>query len=139
MPQPWSDLAQQHLLDTTTCPRCGSAAIEGQVCSNCSADLGGPVAAELWRASVAAAEALRARQAVLDRMPSRAAGAVPRAAAASTPAPPAGSPLPGAAPGVVPAFVPVATATSSSQVTVQSVLAVAGAGLVAVAAIVFTF
>ncbi len=131
MQQPWSDDAIRHLLDATTCPRCGVDALQERHCLNCGADLRGTIADELWSASNAAVQALQARQQVLDRVPveavvARDAVAAPSAAvaadvAASTVAAPA-APLP-----------------ERSSATVQSVLAVAGAGLFAVAAIVFTF
>ncbi|CAN5368422.1 hypothetical protein BH11ACT3_BH11ACT3_10120 [soil metagenome] len=155
MPQAWSDTAEERLLDHVVCPRCESEKIVDFHCSNCGADLSGPVAAELWQASMDAAVALRARQAILDRVPVREAASVASGSAsiplsseksaAGAPPPPVGSPLPGAAPASPPppsaplAPAAAAAAASTSQITVQSVLAVAGAGLFGVAAIVFAF
>jgi hypothetical protein len=132
MPQPWSDDAIRHLLDANTCPRCGVDALHDRRCLNCGADLRGDIADRLWTASNAAVAALRTRQEVLDSVPVVPVEAVapvvaPAAAAASVAAP-----LIVAAPDAVPQ-------PERASATVQSVLAVAGAGLFAVAAIVFTF
>jgi hypothetical protein len=128
MPQPWSDDAIRHLLDATNCPRCGLDALQERQCLNCGADLRGEIADQLWAASNAAVQALRSRQHVLDLVP---VGKVPAAAAA-----PASLKADVAASAVMP---PAAPLPERSSATVQSVLAVAGAGLFAVAAIVFTF
>lgn len=128
MPQPWSDDAIRHLLDATTCPSCGIDALQDRRCLNCGADLRGEIAAQLWAASSTAVEALRARQQVLD--------AVPVSPAASPSAPIAS---PSAAANAITTSAAVAATPERSSATVQSVLAVAGAGLFAVAAIVFTF
>lgn len=130
MPQQWSDDAIRHLLDATTCPRCGVDALQERQCLNCGADLRGRIADQLWAASNAAVDALRSRQLILDRVPVLQPDAV---AAPAAPAAPAGAP-----PAAVIAA-PSAPAPERSSATVQSVLAVAGAGLFAVAAIVFTF
>jgi hypothetical protein len=118
--QRWSDDAIARLEDSLSCPRCG-AALNGRRCHRCGADYSGPIGGELWDASLAAVEALRMRQEVLDRVPTQVTDA--------------------AAPAPAPVVVPRVSAPSTprSSATVQSVLAVAGAGLVAVAAIVFTF
>jgi hypothetical protein len=80
----------------------------------------------VWAASVAAVEALKQRQSIIDRLPVLMAPT----AAASAPAAASGTAIP----------VPASRAEQSrSQISVQSVLAVAGAGLFAVAAVVFTF
>ncbi|MGN6502593.1 MAG: hypothetical protein ACTHKX_06790, partial [Pseudolysinimonas sp.] len=126
MPQPWSDDAIRHLQDGINCPRCGVDGLADHRCLNCGADLRGEIAERLWAASVAAVEALQARQAVLDAVPVspvevRAAVPAARAAAAMVRADAVAEP-----------------AAQRSSATVQSVLAVAGAGLFAVAAIVFT-
>ncbi|SIT84199.1 SCO7613 C-terminal domain-containing membrane protein [Microbacterium sp. RU33B] len=115
----WSEVAIRRLLDTTTCPLCGRGQVLSERCRQCGADFAGGVGAELWDASQSAVTALRARQAVLDRVPVVA----PRPVA----------------PPVAPPVAVRAAAAPRSSATVQSVLAVAGAGLVAVAAIVFTF
>src|SRR6185369_9682662 len=69
MPQPWSDDAIRHLLDSSTCPRFGVDALQERQCLNCGADLRGEIADRLWTASTAAVEALRVRQQVLDLVP----------------------------------------------------------------------
>ena len=124
MGKSWSDNAVRNLTDWTTCPRCDWKQLTDGWCPNCYADLRGPLAAELAEASRLAVSSLEARQAVLDRIPTTApvqqpVAPIPAPVAAAAPAPAAERP--------------------SSQISVQSVLAVAGAGLVAVAAIVFTF
>ena len=130
MPQTWSDDAIRHLTDANTCPRCGVDALHERRCLNCGADLQGEVAERLWAASVAAADALRARQAVLEEVP---VAPVEAPAAAGVAAPTSAEPA-----AAVPAAAAVA-APERTSATVQSVLAVAGAGLFAVAGIVFTF
>lgn len=115
----WSATAIQRLRDTNACPVCGGADVLGQQCRRCGADFTDGIGGELWDASQAAVAALEARQAVLDRVPLR-----PRPRVM--------------APATVPAR-PAPPSTAGTSATVQSVLAVAGAGLVAIAAIVFTF
>ncbi|GAA1999977.1 SCO7613 C-terminal domain-containing membrane protein [Microbacterium ulmi] len=118
----WSSAAAGRLLDTITCPVCEDTPITHQRCPNCGADFTGGIGAELWDASQAAVAALEARQSVLDRVPVR---PVEDATAPAVSRPAAASVLP--------------SAPQRASATVQSVLAVAGAGLVAIAAIVFTF
>jgi hypothetical protein len=132
MPQPWSDDAIRHLLDATTCPRCGVDALQERRCLNCGADLRGEIADELWAASNAAVDALRTRQRVLDRVPINA--VVPDAVVPDVVAAPAAVARSASA-----VSAPATPVAERSSATVQSVLAVAGAGLFAVAAIVFTF
>lgn len=155
MAQTWSDDAIRRLLDADTCPRCDVDALHERRCLNCGADLRGEIAEQLWTASVAAADALRARQNVLDLVPvSPVPAAVPTsvpaaqgdrdvvAASSADLAPAAAVVAPSAAlpSGTVPvASGPAPVAPERSSITVQSVLAVAGAGLFAIAAIVFTF
>lgn len=127
MGKAWSDAAIRNLTDWTKCPRCDFSPLTEGWCGNCGADLRGPVALELANASEAAVSALRAREAVLARVPVTAAMAqAAQTAQARVVAPPA-APQPAAAP------------RATSQISLQSMLAVAGAGMVAVAAIVFTF
>ncbi|SEO00419.1 SCO7613 C-terminal domain-containing membrane protein [Cryobacterium luteum] len=130
--QPWSDIAIRHLLDRTSCPVC-EAALPDSPCSTCGAELVGHLAAELWAASESAAAALVARQDALVRVshPSRATAAEPSAA------PP--TPIPQRMTGPRGATGAAVTVAPRSSATVQSVLAVAGAGLFAVSAVVFTF
>lgn len=120
MPSPWTENAARYITSTTSCPRCDASLAGPGLCGTCGADLTSPVATELWQASLAAAEALRQRQALIDKLPSLSVAAVTTA--------------PAAAPEAV-----ARPQRPSSQLSVQSVLAVAGAGLFAVAAIVFTF
>lgn len=115
----WSDAAVARLNDRLHCPWCENV-LAGPRCARCGADYSvDGIGTELWEASQAAVAALEARQAVLDRV---------------TLGP---APVPAPAPAAAP--VEVVPAAPRSSATVQSVLAVAGAGLVAVAAIVFTF
>src|SRR4051794_26801167 len=126
MPQPWSDDAIRYLTNATDCPRCGVDALSDRRCLNCGADLRGDIAGELWAASASAVAALESRQHILDRVPVN-------PAAVTAPAAPAPTTVQDAA--AAPAARPVPH-TERSSATVQSVLAVAGAGLFAVAAIV---
>ncbi|MFD5226478.1 SCO7613 C-terminal domain-containing membrane protein [Microbacterium sp. NPDC058342] len=130
----WADTALARLADARTCPVCESAALAGGCCARCGADLRGEHGAALWSASLAAADALRARHRVLSRVP-RTAAAPQRPSAVVAAAPgPTGRPHA--------ASVAVSTpgpANASAGASLQSVLATAGAGLFAVAAIVFTF
>lgn len=125
--RPWSIEAIRHLRDSTSCPVCERNTLRDRHCLNCGAELSVDLADELWTASGVAADALTTRQSVLDRVPRR---AVTRGIAKS---------------GAASAAVGSSTLQSASadgqrsSATVQSVLAIAGAGLFAVAAIVFTF
>ncbi|WP_105033826.1 SCO7613 C-terminal domain-containing membrane protein [Cryobacterium aureum] len=125
----WNDVAIRHLLDRKSCPVCGIP-LPYSPCRNCGAELVGDLAAELWATSEVAAAALVARQEALVRV------AVP------TPATEANVVVPKesvqrmrARPDASAAI----TAGPRSSATVQSVLAIAGAGLFAVSAVVFTF
>ncbi|MFF2271149.1 SCO7613 C-terminal domain-containing membrane protein [Agromyces sp. NPDC058136] len=141
----WSDAAVDYLLDASACPVCARDRLRDGRCPNCGATIDAALGAELASASSHAAAAIRDRQAVVERVP------VPVAATLTTADAPAA--LPTAGVGAV-ASAPVATPASSaarpapatataarpeSTATVQSVLAVAGAGLLAVAAVVFAF
>ncbi|MFF2277303.1 SCO7613 C-terminal domain-containing membrane protein [Agromyces sp. NPDC058126] len=131
----WSDAAIAYLLDATACPVCAGDRLRDGRCPTCGAVIDAALGAELAAASEQAAAAIRGRQAVVDRVAMPAAAAAPVASPDATAAPPA------AAAGPV-ASAPIATPPVSrpeSTATVQSVLAVAGAGLLAVAAVVFTF
>ena len=144
----WTDDVARFVLDPSACPRCltrswaGAAAMRGGVCARCGADLRGPEGAELWQASEALVDAARHRQLLVDALPTveRAAtlsatapASAPAATAGSAPAAPAAPAAPDVAAAGTPAPAP------RSTVSLQSVLAVVGAGLLAVAAIVFTF
>ncbi|MFB7891610.1 SCO7613 C-terminal domain-containing membrane protein [Microbacterium sp. NPDC056044] len=148
-PPAWSSTAIAELLDVVRCPVCGSGIVAERRCPACGADFRGAIGRDLWAASQDAVDALRVRQALLERVPI----APPQGAAAApgTAGPSAGAA--GAAGATAPASGvevapgPATAAPTGGEVapeagpsaTVQSVLAVAGAGLVAVAAVVFTF
>ncbi|QAY72525.1 hypothetical protein ET445_03380 [Agromyces protaetiae] len=147
----WSAQAAEYLLDASRCPRCNARLGAVPVCGACGADLRGEVGAGLYAASERAAHAVLERARLVAAVPvlvaderAEALGSrrvVERAdvstgpSAASAPSRPA--PAPAAAAAAV-AVAPVAPG-AASQISVQSVLAVAGAGLLAIAAIVFTF
>ncbi|MFK4835416.1 SCO7613 C-terminal domain-containing membrane protein [Microbacterium sp. ZW T2_14] len=133
----WSDTAIAELLDVVRCPVCAAGIVDAQRCPACGADFSGTVGSDLWLASRNAADALRARQALLEKVPLT---PVPVSAArAADPAPQTpGHHATADGPGDVDVAHPGAGAARASA-TVQSVLAVAGAALVAVAAVVFTF
>ena len=146
----WSESVAQRLLDGRVCPVCAFALTDG-CCPSCGADLRGALGAELWEASTSAAAALRAREALLNRVPRVIRPAAPSAAPAP-PAAPAPSPAPSAAPGPPAALSPAPGTPAQptappqaprpaprSSASVQSVLAIAGAGLFAIAAFIFTF
>lgn len=119
----WSTVAIARLRDRGRCPVCGRASLVATSCTECGADLATAEAVALWNASHSAAVALEARETLRVSIPRRSV----TAAAPAAPRPSA----------TVPA--PTAVAPPRGNATVQSVLAVAGAGLFAVAAIVFTF
>lgn len=118
--QEWAAHALRRLRDCARCPVCNSDTIVDRRCTRCRSDFTSAIGAELWDASEAAAAALEARQATLQRVPLTAAPTRSRTAIAPA------SPTP-------------AAESAASKTTVQSVLALAGASLVAVAALVFTF
>lgn len=154
--------ARSLLTNSLVCPGCHMP-LTGQVCTACGLDLSGPLADEVWRASVAAAAALDARQERIAAL-YRAGIAAPAGAAVPPHAPnlmPAAEPravhpvprattMPAASPGPVrlprvpaipsglqaPASVP-RSGPPRRHWTVQAVLQVLGAGLLAAACIVF--
>lgn len=123
----WSAAAVEQLRDATRCPRCGHTLASG-ICSTCGADLRGANGAAVWQAASTAAAALAALEGAVAGIPQR-------------PLPPRTVVAPVAsAPGVSQAAHPSALpAAPRASTTLQSVLAVAGAGLMATAALVFTF
>lgn len=133
---PWSDAAIAELLDVVRCPVCAAGTVADQRCPACGADFAGTIGRDLWLASRNAADALRARQALLAQVP-----LIPLAAPAAVQAAGPGTAPQPAAPAAAPAPDPgeVHAGAARASATVQSVLAVAGAALVAVAAVVFTF
>jgi hypothetical protein len=142
MRESWTGAAVEYLRNTALCPRCDSSEFLYRTwCPQCGADFTA-LAGELQQASARAAYALELRQGVIDRVPQ-----LPQVGALTPTA--VGSPSPGLPPTTAPpmssappptAHGPAGAAAppSTAQVSVQSVLAVAGAGLVAIAAIVFT-
>lgn len=129
----WSDQAARYLRGSATCPRCERGPVGAESCPFCGAILIGPVADELRQISESAAALLDRRQEVIGRLGTKAALAPP----------PAGRPssqgLAPAARVVPPPPASVARPASSSQLSLQSVLAAAGAALFGVAIIVFRF
>ncbi|GAB2464477.1 hypothetical protein GCM10027063_02300 [Promicromonospora xylanilytica] len=182
MPATWAGDVVARLTDTTRCPACGEH-LAATVCAACGLDVSGRRAQDVWRLSVAAADALREREAVLGAMrraqvvvdrgvPAPRTPAPAPATAPSTPgspafAPPAGRaetaplpvPEPVREPVREPARQPVPTAPprpavqppapreekaparrpSGPGVSLQPILAGAGATLLAVSAVVFVF
>jgi hypothetical protein len=134
----WSDTAIAELLDVVRCPVCAAGIVAERRCPACGADFAGAIGRDLWIASRNAADALRARQAVLEQVPlSPIPASYPVTATADVGAAAAGAATGSGARAVADADPPAGGPGPSA--TVQSVLAVAGAGLVAVAAVVFTF
>ncbi|MGM7698626.1 SCO7613 C-terminal domain-containing membrane protein [Microbacterium sp. A84] len=130
----WAEPVAQRLLDSTVCPVCASDNLKDGCCAHCGADLRGPVGIQVWNASISAAAALRARDALLSRVP-RVVDAPATAPAPAIPQPTA----PPAPPQTPPPTKPKPHPQPRSSATVQSVLAIAGAGLFAIAALIFTF
>ena len=62
----WSDTAIAELLDVVRCPVCAAGIVADRRCPTCGADFSGSVGHDLWQASRRAADALRARQAMLE-------------------------------------------------------------------------
>lgn len=145
MTPPWTEDVASYLLDQNVCPRCNTRLTEPFWCANCHADLTGPDATHLRNASRAAVLSLRQRDeyiAGLRTVEREQAGvraaSVPvtqEAAAAMV----AAAAVPSAVGGLPPVDPAAPVVREGSSLSVQSVLAVAGAALVAVAAIVFTF
>ncbi|QNO36487.1 hypothetical protein H4J02_08075 [Protaetiibacter sp. SSC-01] len=133
----WTDDVARFVLDVDACPRChtrtwgGLPALRDGVCARCGADVR-EAGAELWEASQELVAAARRRQAIVDALPTAVA-----AAASASPVATAAAAAPPAVAGAAPVAKPVERPRSA--VSLQSVLAVVGAGLLAVAAIVFTF
>jgi len=128
----WGETLAQQILDPTSCPVCRGMLNTG-CCTRCGADLRGSIGTEVWEASLSAAAALRARDETLGRVPFVPLVATPApapvAASAESPPPPPRRPVDRQKP----------AASPQGSATLQSVLATAGAGLFAVAAIVFTY
>ncbi|WP_349425928.1 hypothetical protein [Microbacterium sp. LWS13-1.2] len=140
----WSDTAIAELLDVVRCPVCAAGIVAEQRCPACGADFAGAVGRDLWLASRNAADALRARQALLAQVPlspvTAATGSFAAARAETPPEADASTVAPIPVVGIdATAGVDATAGAPRASATVQSVLAVAGAALVAVAAVVFTF
>src|SRR4051794_998036 len=109
-------------MDRSACPRCGIRALELGWCRNCRADLSTPAAQQVWELSLAAVRAIEDRQSAIATLPELQRDAVPQAAAAvagGSSRPIDAPPPPLSAPASV-----GATTGASSQVSVQSVMAV---------------
>ncbi|MGV3713550.1 hypothetical protein, partial [Pseudolysinimonas sp.] len=132
----WSDQAAEYLRGSTSCPRCERGPVGPEHCPFCGAILVGEVAEELATVSAAAAELLDQRAAIIARLRTTASLAPP-----PTGAPAAAAPAAAAAPVAPAAAGAPATAARapSSTVSLQSVLAIMGAVLLAVAILVFRF
>lgn len=139
----WTESVARFLLDATSCPRCqtrtwgGVPAMREGICARCGTDLSGEAGAEVWAASEAAVAALTHRQQLVDALPTVAVGFAARSGQAQQS--PTAAPDASPAPTVSPVSPVAAPPRPRSAVSLQSVLAVVGAGLLAVAAIVFTF
>ena len=115
----WNEQAARYLLAKTICPRCDAELGDALVCPVCAADLSGPPAALVWRASQKAADAVLERQRLIETLP--------MAYSADSPAAPADTPATVVARSSAAAPRGDAASDADSQVSVQSVLAVAGA------------
>lgn len=139
----WSDQAAGYLRSSQVCPRCERGPVGTEHCSFCGAILTGPVADELRAVSWQAADLLMRRQQIIGQLGTKAALApppvgIPVASPAGV-AGPAGALPASAEPSLAGHPVAPGTPASRSQVSLQSVLAIAGAVLVAVAIVVFRF
>lgn len=130
----WSAWLAARIEDPALCPICMRPALLDARCQHCAVDLRGETGVGIWRASQAAASALNHREQLM------------RAALGRTES--LDTPLPSPASARVPQKPDAASqrhSTSPNQsipranTTLQTMFALAGAGLVAVAAIVFTF
>ena len=161
----WSHSAIAQLRDTTLCPVCTEGRLANGRCPQCGANLAGRAGAHVWAASSRAELAINSLRIELERVPRATETSVARAARAADSAPSAAAEASAPVDALAPATATAtATATASavahatgnggaaststreiapspqgSSTTLQSVLAVAGAGLVATAAVVFTF
>ncbi len=136
----WGESVAAQLLDSSRCPVC-QGMLESGCCVRCGSDLRGPIGVSVWDVSLAAASALRAREALLRKIPvvSTAPDPAPTAApttAVAPPTPTAATPPP---PGIGSPAPERSASSPQSSATLQSVLATTGAALFAVAAIVFTY
>lgn len=128
----WSAATATQLRDAARCPACRGPLGDGR-CSRCGADLRGDTGAEIWRAAEAAADALLTFRSLIAQLDRPASVPVPAPASAAERAAITPPPRATAAPP------PAAVRDAGSSTTLQSVLAVAGAGLVGLATLVFSF
>jgi hypothetical protein len=135
----WSEQAAKYLRGSTSCPRCERGPVNAQSCPFCGAIFTGPVAGELKVVSLEAADLLDRRQEIINRLTTKASFAAPPVGPPSTTPPVAAAAASAPASAVAGPAAPTPAAASSSQVSLQSVLAIAGAALFAVAIIVFRF
>lgn len=154
MTAPWAADAISRLDDDTRCPVCGTG-VTGSSCTVCGADFRGPEALGVWRASRDAAEALRRRELLVAGLPrvrpadrdarAGAPGGAAQVQGVDSVAGGAGgevggsSPSPSASASTMLAPRPAAGGDSGGDAPLQSLLSLAGAGLVGTAAIVFSF
>ncbi|GAA3598728.1 hypothetical protein GCM10022198_23730 [Klugiella xanthotipulae] len=131
MSQIWTSDTVSALRQTVACPRCAAYLRQPGWCTQCGADLGGAPGVALHEASLAAAAAIERRQELINRLPAHVTATAGQQAGAQ-PLPTSQFPR-GRLPHTSPANTP------ARSISLQSVLAVAGASLVAVAAFVFTF
>jgi hypothetical protein len=133
----WTSSAIAYLQQEARCPRCISGLIVDSICQTCFADLRGKPGERMRHASAAAVIALGERQQVIAALPewhpAPSAHLGPQTSEHLSSSPAELDRIPGPSPEAH------RDAPYDSQVSVQSVLAVTGAGLLAVAAIVFTF
>jgi len=130
----WSAATATQLRDAARCPACRGPLDDGR-CARCGADLRGDTGAEIWRAAEAAADALLTFRSLIAQLDSPV--SAPASAPTSAPAPAQAAIAPSPRGIAVPP--PTAVRDAGSSTTLQSVLAVAGAGLVGLAALVFSF
>jgi hypothetical protein len=117
------------LTDPGACPSCGARLAQHERCAACHLPLQGPLAAQLWRASVEAARLLAERQALITAL--RTAPSPRRTHRVPPPQMPA----------AFPAALPATTARSRAEWTtrrVQNLLLGLGVLLLIVAAVIFT-
>ena len=117
----WGEQVARYLTDSSRCPKCAAVLAGSGRCAACGAELEGAEGAAVWDASQRAAAAIRERAVLIAALP----------VSAPAPAAEVQPPRP---------LAPVAAvAAPSGGFSVQSLLAVAGGGLFAAAAVVFTF
>lgn len=155
MSREWADQVARYLNAGTACPRCDFAGFDGQ-CANCQLTLTVEQRTRIVTASTRAASAIQERQRVIEAaiaeslrprvsvelppFPASATIKSTEVVPGATTLPPGytAAPVPQTAPHPYGAL-PVAAESASSRISIQSILALTGAALFAIAAIVFTF